>query len=543
MIESPVDRERIRGELLRGLGLVMGLAKLGPARKAPALHRVLQQLGVLERLPESWPDSPRLEPMPWGAQGQDFSPPQQPRAFDGPWPQMPVIDPGFAPPVLRIPREERDLHRRYNVLRYLGQIPALVPSAAARALRGPRLVALDDADFTALINHTSLSQFICTELDPHDREIFAAELAARPGPADVWAKIDASVIDEQTTLPGIYAAATVTLLRFDGTVFRPVAIHFRSSPSASFHPHDGSAWALARYFVIQALQFMLVLVFHPRLHFPGDTINALTRSLLPAGHRLAKLLRPHLRFTLGLHEAVIHHRRSVLHNSQREIYTPFPVTTEGIHAGLARGMCGIPGNAAYPSYRFGPQLLDHRLAYSSYRRDWYTAVRSFVARTLADLDRHDADVGRWADAISEWLPGFPDAEAIARGDALSEAVATYICEISIFHSADHFSYANIPLDQLPWRIRVPPPNRRVPPPDLDLDALVSPEDHFRHLLCHPMFFVPVVIERFSDIRYGFHDPHLREAERELAAARAMLDRRWSRSSFPLSHQIAAGLQY
>jgi hypothetical protein len=535
--------ESVRGELLRGLGLVIGLTRLGPARKAPTLHRVLKQLGVLDRLPESWPDSPRLEPLPWGNSNQKLAQPRLPLAFDGPWPQTPIINPGFAPPVLSIPREERELHRRYNVLRYLGQISALAPSAATRALRGPRLVALDDADFIALINDTCLAQFICTELDARDREVFAEQLAAQPGPTDAWAKLDASVVDARATLPGIHAAATVTLLRFDGTVFRPVAIHFSASPAATFQPDDGSAWALARYFVIQALQYMLVLVFHPRLHFPGDTINALTRSLLPAGHRLAKILRPHLRFTLGLHEAVIHHRRSVMHNSQRELYTPFPFTTDAIHAGVSVGMCGIPGNAAYPSYRFGAQLLDPRLAYGRYRRDWYTIVRDFAARALADIDRHDPDIGRWADGISEWLPGFPDATAIARGDALAEAVATYICELSIFHTADHFSYANIPLDRLPWRLRIPAPNHRRPPPHLELDTLVSAEDHFRHLLCHPMFFVPVVLERLANVRYGFHAPQLREAERDFKLAMAVLDRRWSGSGFPVSRQIAASLQY
>jgi hypothetical protein len=532
----------VQQEIIRGIGLAVGFAGIGPARRAPALHRVLHDLGVLQRLPESWPDSPRLEPLPWGSKQFDHQPARLPAGLDGPWPQPPVIDRDFAAPVLDVPSEERQLHRRYNVLRYLGQISALSPIAAARALRGPRVAALDDQRLCELINETCFAQFICTELDADDRRDFAEIIAADKDSTTSWAKIDASAVAPVHALPGIHVAPTRTLLRFDGVVFRPVAIRFTAEPATTVRPDDGPAWSLARYFVLQALHYLLVLVFHPCLHFPPDAINAITRTMLPPGHVLAKLLRPHGRFTLGLHEAVIHHRRSVLHNSQRELYTPFPVTTEGIHAGVVIGMHGLAGNAAYPAYRFGPRLLDARISYGRYRRDWYAAVHAFVSRVLEQLDRDDPRVRNWADAICEWLPGFPDGEAIGHGDALAHAVTSYICDVSVFHSADHHSYAGIPLPEVPWRIRVPPPNL-ARPRTLELEALVSPEDSFRHQLCHAMFFAPVVIESLRGVRYDFGRPQLRTAHAEFQRTMDALDHRWAGSSFPSSREIATSLQY
>ncbi|WP_106392233.1 hypothetical protein [Enhygromyxa salina] len=529
-------------ELQRAVGLAVGLAKVGPAQREPVSHELLVRLGVLERLPSRWPDSPRLDALPWGAVTSRPPSPVLPLSLDGPWPQSPIVDPGFSPPVLQVPPDERQLHRRYNVLRYLGQVTALTPIAAAQALQGPRAVAVDDERFRELLNATSFSQFIVA-LDGDDREVFADELAEYPAtPPSAWAKIDASVVDPGFALPGVHVAPTRTLLRWDGQRFCPLAIHFEDRPRATFSPTDGAAWELARYFVLQGLQHLLVLVFHPRLHFPGDTISAITQTVLPQGHRLARLLAPHLRFGLGLDEAVIHHRRSVLHNSQRELYTPFPLTTEGTHRGVVQGMRGVPAKAAFPAYRFDAELLDARTPYGRFRRDWRALTRAFVAEVLDDLPADDEDVCRWADAIAPWVPGFPDGEAIRRGGALVDTVTTHLTRTSVFHTADHHSYAGIPINELPWRLRVPPPNV-LRPAHVELDALCSVEDYFRHRLCHAMFFAPVVLEPLSRVRYGFHRPRLRAARREFVANMDELDSRWAGSTFPASAEISAGIQY
>src|SRR5690606_29687005 len=107
-------------------------------------------------------------------------------------------------------------------------------------------------------------------------------------------------------------------------------------------------------------------------------------------------------------------------------YTPFPLTTEGIHACVKVGLHGIAGNSAYPRYRFGPALLGEHTTYGRYRRDWYEVYRRFAANVLARVPDDDPDVRRWADHIAAWVPGFPSGREIAAGGALAEVVASFI---------------------------------------------------------------------------------------------------------------------
>jgi hypothetical protein len=166
----------------------------------------------------------------------------------------------------------------------------------------------------------------------------------------------------------------------------------------------------------------------------------------------------------------------------------------------------------------------------------------FVTRVLEQLELDDPQLSRWADAIAQWLPGFPDAARVRHIDELADAVATYICDVSVFHSADHHSYANIPLAELPWRLRVAPPNLEQPGA-LELGAIVTPEDSFRHQLCHAMFFAPVVIEPLRTVRYEFDRASLRTAAAELGQTMDALDHRFRGSGFPSSREIATSLQY
>jgi hypothetical protein len=439
-------------------------------------------------------------------------------------------------PVIAFDDEDRRDHLRYNVSRYLGQVVRLAPAAAARALRGPRLLRLDDATFTAILTRTSLGQFVSLEIEARDREAFAADLGGDPGRR--FAKVDFSFAPADLALAGVHVAPTVVLLhRGEGDAYRAAAIRVGDGV---VRPGDGAAWELARYFALQGANVRLVLAEHPRLHFPNDVVNAITRSALPEGHVVHRLLRPHTRFTLGLDAAVIHHRRSVLHNSQRELYSPFPYTTEGTHAQVAVSRGGLPGVRAYRAYRFGDSLMGDHVPYGRFRRDWFELYVELTTRIAALVPRDDPYVRAWADHLHEWLPGFPAGDVIQREGTLARALASFICDVSVFHSADHHSYAAIPPAQIPLRLRAPPPDRRAPGA-LDPGALVWPEDHFRHLLCHAMFFAPVVIRSLRQVRYEIAGA--REALSSLRSGMDALDAKWAGSGFPASGQIACSIQY
>jgi hypothetical protein len=404
---------------------------------------------------------------------------------------------------------------------------------------GPRLAPLDKKLFHWILTETALAQYINPQLDPADRQAFAEVI----GSDDVtyYAKMDCSGIEtDKDPLPGVYVVPTITLLR--QTSPEKYEVSAIKVGSEVFTPTDGAAWELARYFVIQGLQLLLVVIMHPRLHFPCDAINTISQMTLPRGHLLYRLLIPHTTYTLGLHEAVIHHRRSVIHNSQREIYTPFPIPTGGIHDGVARGLQGIEGNSSYSPYEFGCELLGTHTAYGRFRKQWFEHILAFTSWVTNGIPKDDIYIKQWADYIHQWLPSFPDGYQIFQQDRLAWTTALYIANVSVFHTGDHYSYTRIPLKYLPFRLRQPGPHVKRPE-KLDLNKLVSREDFFRHQLCRSMFFKPVVLASLKDVRYYFRDNQLKQAETEFISGFDSLDQYWLNTTFPTSDQIAVSLQY
>lgn len=520
------------GAVARRVG--QALMRHGGGRDTPAIPRLLRALGVLDRAPEDWEDEAVVEALPWGAQDDRFPRAPRPEGVEGPWPQAPVVHPGFFPPVLHLDDAERRQHREVNVARYLGQLVLLLPGAAARAALRPRVRRVSDARFLSLITTTSLAQFLHLGLEPAQEEAFAAHLGGGR-----TARVDASALTTEHLLPGVYAAPTVTLLEEAPGGWSLVAIRCGEEVLT---PADGDGWELAKLFVLQGLGVLLINLLHPRLHFSGDAICAATRSLLPGDHLLSRLLAPHGELTLGLHEAVIHHRRSVLHNSQRELYSPFPHTASGIHHHVALGLSGTPDNRAYGAFSMDAVLIGEHTAYGRWRRAWFDHIEAFVGEVVSRLPEDDAHLGPWADAVHVWLPDFPDAEAARHRPTLARALALYIFTVSVCHTGDHHSYAGIPLEEIPMRLRQAPPQAGAACA-LDLDSLVTPEDALRHRLCHPMFFAPCIVSSLASVDYAFEDPGAAAAARAFRAGFEALDAAWAGSTFPASGQIAASVQY
>lgn len=532
-----VKLRRIRRHAQRVLGLLCVSARVGPAKPEPGLYPLLRRLGVLDHDPRASTDSPLLDRLPWGSKIVAAPPPNRPTGVDGMWPQAPVFHPDIYPSVLHLHRQELEDHVRHTALRYLGQILSLTPGAAWRARARPRVRALDDSVFAQILTQTSLAQHLRHSFSAADLAAFTAHF---DGAVDDHAKLDFSGVCPGPTLAGVELTPTVSLFRRrpDGKyVVRAVRVQDRV-----FTPADGEAWILARYHVLSGVHVQHTVIVHPRLHFPGDVINAISKSVLPAEHLLARLILPHTRFTLGLDLAVCHHRRSVLYNSQREIYTPLPLATEGICAAIQLGRFGAPDSDAYPSYDYWGIPHDPRTAFGRYCQAWQDAFQRFACAATCSIAKGDPVVARWADEISTWVPGFPDGREIFADDQLGRAVGRYLATVSVLHSADHHSYAAIPIEYLPMRIRVPPPAARDCAP-LDLDSVVGIEDFFRHVLCHQMFFSPVVIESLDEVRYHFDDPGARAAEQAFRAEQRGLDVDWAGSGFPASYEIASSIQY
>ncbi len=511
-------------------------ARTAPPPSNPATDDAIALMGSLLRAPATWTDSSRLGPMPWGAGRIEAPPPKHPRGVRGPWPQEPVIDEGFYAPVLNVPAGDRLDYVRFIVSRYLRQMVGEVPAAASQALRGPRLVDVDDRELASLLTATSLGQFVALATECAPIEDFRPLMVGAP---DAYATMDFSVAPLDELLPDVHTAPVVVLLRREGDDWSVEAIRVHARVVT---PAEGDAWRLARWYALQSAQLRLVTSAHPRLHFPADVINAVTRSVLPRRHPVRRLIEPHTRFTLGLHESVIHHRRSTIHNSQRELYNPFPYTTEGMHRMVVAGRRGVAGNPAWTAWRFGDLFTGAHVPYGRYRGVWLQAWTGFASEALDGVDADDPHVRAWADHIAAWLPGFPDGFTIARSGELARVVATYLCTVSTFHTGDHHSFAAIAQEKMPWRLRQAMPAEGMVA-GLDRDALVSPEDFFRVKLAHAMFFRPAVITSLRDVKYELDGERGRAAVRRWGMAMDLLDGVWAGSGFPASRQIASGVHY
>lgn len=523
--------------LERLLGKAALLLRIGPTQADSMLYRPLVLLGVLQQLPAAWPLADEINHLPWGAEPLNAPEPDRPGGIDGPWPQKPVLRPDFPAPVLKIEPSDRDDHVLMNVTRYLGQIMMHTPIGAGLARLGPRIVPVSDDEFESNLTKTAFAQFLLPTVAPAEQQAFAADL--REHPDAVFGTIDLSGFGDFTPLPGVYAAPTVVLLRQTGDVEWTVAA-IRCGDHV-FHPEDGARWELAKYFVLQGAQSLLVHIAHPRLHLPLDSLNAITHSLLPSSHRVKRLLAPHFLYTLGLHRALIHHQRGATHNNQREVSLPFTFQTASMHDGFALGVNGL-GTEAYPAYNlFGVHLAGHT-EYGRYRQAWYRHILDFTRKIVATLDSGDPDVTRWADAAAQWVEGFPDGTEIWRGDVLAETLATIIATVSVFHTADHDSYSRIPIEQMPFRLRQPPPDE-AGPQQLDLTKLVLPEDYFRHYLASRLYFKPVIRTKLSAVKYAFRSTEARSAAEDFVSGMDSLDQIWGARGYATSDRIATSVQY
>ncbi len=521
----------------RAVGKAALALRVGPADVESKLYDGLAAVGVLERKPASWPVADEIAALPWGAGAVSAPDPKPQSGIEGPWPQDPVVHPFFPSPVLKIDRADVQDHVWNNVTRFMGQILMATPKAALRARLGRRIVPVTDARFEELVTGTTFAQFLLPIVAPRERQAFADDLKAHPDAR--FGTIDLSGFAHLKPLPGVFAAPTVVLLRERSeTEWAVVAIRCGEHV---FHPEDGARWDLAKYFVLQGAQCLLVHIAHPRLHFPMDAVNAFTQSLLPSNHRLKRLLAPHFQYTLGLHKAVIHHQRGAIHNNQRELSVGFTFETASMHEGVVLGMHGR-GDEAYPSYDFWGVHLGTHTTYGRYRQAWYQHILEFTRKIANTFDVGDPDVTRWADAISPIVVGFPDGMAIWGEDVLAQTLATVIATVSVFHTADHDSHARIPTEELPWRLRQAPPDE-AGPVKLDLQSLVLPEDHFRAILTHRLYSKPAIRSKLSSVKYSFRMREARDAADEFVDGFSALDGAWEPHGFATASGIATSVQY
>lgn len=443
------------------------------------------------------------------------------------------------PTVLRVPEADYKAFMGEVVARYQTTLATFLPKAVLRSARAPHPRAVSDARLAEMIWHTAVASMATREIDEGAAAAFAPLLDAEPGKR--WLVCDLTCMGNARgkLLPGTYVAPTRTLLEeTDGDpVVRAIDLD-----GALVRPTDGRAWELASLFVRQGFSHAVVMASHPRHHFPYDTINAVTRRLLPPEHIVRQLIEPHCFIQLALNFGVLYSNRSVARNHQDLIYTPFCTTEEGQFALVRAGWKGVPRSSVWKPYRYPLTPYATPGPFGDFCRHYDGVLRAHVRRVLDGVDPADPSLLAWADEIAANLPGFPGAFQMLRPGALAEAVGTMVSGVSVVHSSEHFTYSTIGIDEAPLRLRVPPSTGPDAPP-FRYEDLTTRRDVFRQHLAHELFFKVFPVRRLAEVEYRFDDERLRVAgerlRRELVDASRSLP---GREYLPLN-MIASSLQY
>lgn len=449
-----------------------------------------------------------------------------------PWTQpSPLSHEGWPPAVLHVPESEVEEFLDKVVSRYLQTLTWRWPGGIRHVVSQPEVAIPTDDRFCELLTDTPFSRF----LNPHPTEAHRKLLKTQK---PYWV-VDLSPLVDVPTYPDVYVAGTITFLEKTPKGFVPKAILVNHE---MIEPQDGAAWNLAKLFVLQGAGLLLVTAVHAMVHFPSDTINAISKALLPSHHPVAQLLHPHHYLQLPLDYAVLYIDKSVLRNDQKEIYTPFPGPFEGSVELVKKVYPGIPGNSSFPGYRFSLEAPKIHSGYGRFLEKYFQLIYEFVEKVVKTVPARDPHLAKWADAISSQIPGFPDATVLFQGDNLTRALTSYICNVSVVHSADHGAYARIPIHEVPLRLRILPPTLQQKLKPSDLTRLTTREDAFRHYMAHQMYFRPHTLQKLEDVSYPFNEPKLIKAANAFRQSLVDSDVCEETHYAPLS-EIATSIQY
>lgn len=366
---------------------------------------------------------------------------------------------------------------------------------------------LSDEDFLRLVCEGLYSKYL-SPLDPQDEALFGVKDSADYQ----YLKSDQSCM-KVVTKPweGEYVAPSITIVRRalplpegeDKFNYELVAIalagkngegeyEYREDLIFDAKTHEShSAWWLAKYYVLQGAINRINLIDHVKVHFPGDTINAITKSVLPKWHLLQQLLLPHFRLTLPVNNAVLEGDRSLINRNSWYPWNPFTARGEEIRKLFPFSWAGSryywdQPNSSYPRYSFSidpdhvvdpddpdrgpiPTFIGMEASrYGEFLKDYYAPVLEYTTAVIDQLPEppsgaDDADLNwleiqRWAHEVAKLMPGFPDETQINDKALLSRVCATIIWNAAVVHSSDHCTlHTMVDKYPVPFILRVRPP--------------------------------------------------------------------------------------
>lgn len=458
----------------------------------------------------------------------------------GPWPQPSPQHPfGESNAVLHLPLKQKMDWWMWIGSRYLLTLPLSIPYFI-KGLFKPGLKPVSDEKFNWYFNHTMTTKFLSNEFDDADLKIFKDKMVEL---SDYYI-VDLDAVKVVKPFDGVYTSGSKTLLIRDKTSgeFKVTHIYIEKT-NEIFDANDGDAWSLAKYFVLQGVALCSTLVAHPLLHFPMDSINAITTTSIPKNHILLRLFYPHLRFTLALENAVLHYKTSLLQAKWWMPYAPYPGGAQGLRDLLVEGFEGIKGNLQYQAFKYPLRPPPNPTNYGVFLQKYFDVIRVFITKILRDVPQNDFWIVKWGDYVSHHVPGFPKGEELFSENKLIDAVSMYFWDITVGHNLDHTSFGETDKREIPLRIRQEAPKKGVKM--LPRRALCNAFDLMKYFMADTLFFSPTTVTKLIKCEYDFDEEFQKEAVKEFHSSLRTLDKELDAKGmrYLKLHKIAASIQF
>ena len=444
----------------------------------------------------------------------------------GPWPQPSPAHPlKEAAEVLNVPLIETAVWDVAVGLRLAADEYGYASQAAVMALDDMDMEIPTDEEFNNIMLNTAYTRFM-QPLSAFD----IARFEKTPAANKLW-KYDFSAMNLVKPIEGLYCAPVLVYFQEDASGARKcVQIIFRKGNSTwyDYGPTMGPLWNLAKVYALQGAIYHMLFVVHPALHFPMDSVNAITKTAVPQIHPLFQLLYPHTALTLPLDNAVLEGPGSPVNkNVQGTWFDPFMGDGYNLKLLFGAGYTGLEDpwyGGAYPPYDFMNPQMGFDSEYGRWLAAYFPPFVDFctkVATKILEADKKDTYVARWARYNSTYVRGFPDEKSILDRDCLARAMAIFMWDVTVSHAGDHYSVGyNVPARYKFLRIRnYPPPT---PPPSRDGPAKIGDvavvDDLFRAEMAQQLFFQPWGVTSLYSTSYAFTYRDLQTAAKDFQDA-------------------------
>lgn len=449
-----------------------------------------------------------------------------------------------APEVLHVPLQETLLYDLKIGLRYLATLHGYQHRAGHYAAENADWTGVCDKRFHEIMFETCYTRNLRPLSDTARAELETRVAEDKPGfgydPDRRYGSYNFTAMNLLEPLPGTFCAPTRLIYEEDPETkarrCRQIVVD-----GVAIYPRD-SSWGLAKIYALQGAAYHALFVTHPALHFPFDSVNAITKSAVPMGHPLFQLLFPHTAYSLALDHAVLESAQSLVNNDAHGTrYDPMTANGYNLKLLFGAGYAGLEGGIyddGYPAFDYMRPQMGFDSDYGRWLEDYYENAILPLCRVVAELVCGHRGLfeyaKRWADYNAVHVLGFPDGKAVKDADVLARALAIFIWDVSVAHGGDHDSFGNfITSVEKCLRIRRPPPARR-DEPEVRPRELFTANDLHRASLADEMFFKPWAIEPYlKDTRYAFTDPTLRAAVDKFHDDLEEVAGRWHRPRMPL----------